>query len=76
MGETVRRIDCYKQQTRLRNGTEWDQDEIVKSRWYTCYFFLNEMINYLEYGKEVFFFLLLGKVLLLSKGQQERTTLG
>lgn len=55
---------------------EWDQDEIVKSRWYTCYFFLNEMINYLEYGKEVFFFLLLGKVLLLSKGQQERTTLG
>lgn len=38
--------------------------------------FLNEMINYLEYGKEVFFFLLLGKVLLLSKGQQERTTLG
>lgn len=44
--------------------------------------FLNEMINYLEYGKEVFFFfllllllllLLLGKVLLLSKGQQERT---
>lgn len=41
--------------------------------------FLNEMINYLEYGKEVFCFLLLllllllGKVLLLSKGHQERT---
>lgn len=44
-------------------------------------FFKNEMINYLEYGKEGQFFLLLlllllGKVLLLSKGQQEGTTLG
>lgn len=54
---------------------EWDQDEIVKSRWYTCHFFLNEMINYLEYGKEVFcsllllLLLILGKVLLLSKSQ-------